>query len=54
MLVLPNYVQWTPHMVTGKTPCELFYKRQFKNEIPSIMNMDEQVTDRKEKQLRKI
>lgn len=41
----------TPHSVTGKSPSELFYKRQFRDKIPAAPDMeyktiDEEVRDR--------
>lgn len=37
----------TPHSVTGKSPSELFFRRQFRDKIPSIVDMENQeVRDR--------
>jgi len=44
----------TPHTTTGKTPHELFFKRQFRDKIPSsidtgnatLTELDEEVIDR--------
>lgn len=49
-----NYIMMynsTPHSITGKSPSELFYKRQFRDKIPAILDMeyktiDEEVRDR--------
>lgn len=30
----------TPHSVTGKPPAELFYKRQFRDKLPSIVDIE--------------
>lgn len=41
----------TPHSITGKPPAELFFRRQFRDKIPSIQNsegdiLDDEVRDR--------
>lgn len=48
----------TPHSITGKTPSELFFGRQFRDKIPSIINFDAklkhcEVRDR-DKQLKEV
>ncbi|CAH2208117.1 jg25083 [Pararge aegeria aegeria] len=30
----------TPHSVTGKSPAELFYRRQFRDKFPSIVDVE--------------
>lgn len=32
----------TPHSVTGKSPSELFFKRKFRDKIPSILDIENQ------------
>ncbi|XP_043471001.1 uncharacterized protein K02A2.6-like [Leptopilina heterotoma] len=35
----------TPHSVTGKTPSELFYKRQFRDKLPSVLDVENAETN---------
>lgn len=35
----------TPHSVTGKSPSELFFKRQFRDKIPMLCDINRQVED---------
>lgn len=35
----------TPHSVTGKTPSELFYGRQFRDKIPSWLDLENHPMD---------
>lgn len=35
----------TPHSVTGKTPAELFYRRQFRDKLPSIVDVEFEAVD---------
>nr|CAH7725339.1 unnamed protein product [Callosobruchus chinensis] len=35
----------TPHTITGKTPSELFFRRQFRDKIPSAADTENLVTD---------
>lgn len=40
----------TPHSVTGKTPCELFFRRQFRDKLPSASYSASMVTDQETKE----
>lgn len=35
----------TPHSVTGKTPSELFLRRQFRDKIPSLLDINNKIED---------
>lgn len=35
----------TPHSTTGKSSSELFYQRQFRDKIPTVMDIENKVTD---------
>lgn len=35
----------TPHSVTGKSPSKLFFKRKFRDKIPSIFDIENQDAD---------
>lgn len=35
----------TPHSVTGKTPAELFYRKQFRDKIPSVTDIENRADD---------
>lgn len=35
----------TPHSTTGKTPAELFFRRQFRDKIPTLRDMENKITD---------
>lgn len=35
----------TPHSVTGKTPSELFFRRQFRDKIPSLSDINSRIDD---------
>lgn len=35
----------TPHSVTGKSPSELFFRRKFRDKIPSVLDIENQDKD---------